>query len=105
MGSHLVDGLLLTGHRVVGIDNLFRGKEENLPTNDNFEFYRIDLSSDYNKIKNIIEYEKPVVVYHYAAVNGTKYFYDMPFFVLNHNILINFLIFSACSSGLKTIPV
>ena len=32
LGSHLCDELLERGYKVIGVDNFFRGKEENLPT-------------------------------------------------------------------------
>ena len=31
LGSHLCDSLLEKGYKVLGIDNFFRGKKENLP--------------------------------------------------------------------------
>ena len=43
LGSHLSDELLDRGYSVIGIDNFFRGKKENLPTHSNFKFYEMDL--------------------------------------------------------------
>ena len=42
LGSHLSDELLDRGYSVIGIDNFFRGKKENLPSHSNFKFYEID---------------------------------------------------------------
>ena len=86
LGSHLCDELLERGYKVVGIDNFFRGKKENLPVHPNFKFYEVDLVNDY--AGDIIFDEKPDVLFHYAAINGTEYFYDIPTKVFNDNIEI-----------------
>ena len=52
LGSHLVDYLLSEGHYVVGIDNFFRGKKENLPT-DIVSATQVTSSSD---LKNKVYY-------------------------------------------------
>ena len=98
IGSHLCDKLLSDGHEVVGMDNFFRGKRENLPSSKNFRFYNIDLSQKSNLIRDIFNEEKPEVVFHYAAINGTKYFYDMPYDVLNQNIKITQNVLNACKN-------
>jgi nucleoside-diphosphate-sugar epimerase len=86
LGSHLCDELLERGMNVVGIDNFFRGKEENLPTSSNFTFYERDLV--FNKIQDILEWHETDTIFHYAAINGTEYFYDIPTKVFNDNIEI-----------------
>jgi len=86
LGSFLVEELLARGQKVVGMDNFFRGKKENLPTHENFVFYNVDLVTDYEKLSTIILKERPDTIYHYAAINGTKYFYDIPFKVLDDNV-------------------
>lgn len=86
LGSHLAEGLLDLGYSVVGIDNLFRGRKEYLPNNKNFTFYRLDLTHETDQLVKIMEKERPDIVIHYAAINGTKYFYDIPYQVLNFNI-------------------
>ena len=88
IGSHIADKLLDLGYRVVGIDNFFRGKKENLPDHENFVFHELDLTSSLEELKKVVEEENPDVLYHYAAINGTKYFYDIPYDVFNNNILI-----------------
>jgi nucleoside-diphosphate-sugar epimerase len=98
IGSHLCDKLLSDGHEVVGMDNFFRGKRENLPSSKNFKFYNIDLSQKSDLIRDIFNEEKPEVVFHYAAINGTKYFYDMPYDVLNQNIKITQNVLNACKN-------
>tara|TARA_R100000008_G_scaffold86477_1_gene79788 strand:- start:1397 stop:2344 length:948 start_codon:yes stop_codon:yes gene_type:complete len=86
LGSYLSEALLKAGHQVVGVDNFFRGKKENLPTHDSFTFYDTDLVTQAENFRDIVLREDPDIVYHYAAINGTKYFYDIPFQVLDDNV-------------------
>src|SRR4051812_4383027 len=47
IGSHLVDRLLASGHRVLGLDNMLLGRKENLTAalkNPNFEFRQLDVN-------------------------------------------------------------
>jgi UDP-glucose 4-epimerase len=70
IGSHIVDLLIEKGYKVVIIDNLSTGKKENLHLKA--RFYHEDLSN-YEKIKEIFEKEKPEIIYHLAAqVNVRK---------------------------------
>ena len=41
IGSHIVDGYIKEGWRVTVVDNLFRGKKENL--NPQAKFYQLDM--------------------------------------------------------------
>ncbi len=46
LGSHLCERLLILGHEVIAVDNLFTGRKENLLSlrdNPKFEFYRHDV--------------------------------------------------------------
>ena len=87
LGSHLCDELLDRGYKVVGIDNFFRGKKENVTFHPNFDFYERDLTKDYF-LKPLIEKHNPDILFHYAAINGTEYFYDIPTKVFDDNIEI-----------------
>ncbi len=67
IGSHLVDQLVKSGHSVRVIDNLFRGKEENIGAhlkNKSIEFIKGDIR-DYEQIKDV--FKNCEVVYHLAA--------------------------------------
>lgn len=64
IGSHVTDLLIENNHDVLIIDNLSTGQKENI--NKKAKFYFEDLSN-HNKIKEIIEKEKPDVIYHLAA--------------------------------------
>lgn len=69
IGSHLIDALLKEGHEVVCIDNFFIGTRANiqyLKGVDNFRFYEQDLT-EFDKILNIFEKEKPEYIFHLAA--------------------------------------
>tara|TARA_R110001583_G_scaffold110092_2_gene259006 strand:+ start:311 stop:1228 length:918 start_codon:yes stop_codon:yes gene_type:complete len=102
LGSHLCDELLASNYTILGIDNFFRGKKENLPTHKNFNFIKCNLK---NKplTKKIFNKFNPDIVIHYAAINGTRYFYDMPHRVCNDNIIITQNVLEACNKKVKKI--
>ena len=97
LGSHLCDKLLNDGHEVWGIDNFFRGKRENLTQHPNFVFIEKDLSKEKYDIENI------EIVFHYAAINGTRYFYDIPNKVVDDNIRITQNVLDSITSSVKKI--
>ena len=104
LGSFLSEELLENGFEVVGFDNFFRGKKEYLPVNDNFTFYDIDLVEGKDELIDIFKNEKPEMVFHYAAINGTKYFYDIPYKVINDNVSMTQNVLEACKiSSVKKI--
>lgn len=93
IGSFLTEGLVAEGHQVVGIDNFFRGKKENLRSiegNAAFELIALDLADPdcLSPLKTILNTKKIDTVYHLAAINGTQYFYDYAKEVLNQNTLM-----------------
>jgi nucleoside-diphosphate-sugar epimerase len=89
IGSHLCEALVEKGYKVSIIDNLFRGKYENIEylINDRNHFYKIDLSlvEETANVTGIFIREKPELIFHYAAINGTRYFYDIPGKVMEVN--------------------
>ena len=62
LGSHLSEQLVNLGHKVVGIDNMLGGYDDNVPSN--VEFHKGDCC-DFEKIKSIMKGVD--VVYHCAA--------------------------------------
>jgi len=96
LGSFLSNELLNNDYQVIGVDNFFRGKQEYLPEHNNFKFVKIDLARQPEKIVELIEKEQPDIVFHYAAINGTKYFYDIPYQVTNDNVLMTQNVLKAC---------
>lgn len=85
LGSFLTERLLKEDYYVIGIDNLFRGKLSNIAgcvRNNHFEFYIHDIK----KPLKMDWFRDVDVVFHYAAVNGTRHFYDHPLEVLETNV-------------------
>lgn len=83
IGSHLSEKFSKEGYKVIVVDNLSRGDRENiriLLEEKRAVLYEYDLveHSNIDKIKNLIIKYKPQYVLHYAAINGTQYFYDIP---------------------------
>ena len=105
LGSHLCDDLLDNGHEVVGVDNFWRGKKENLPSHENFTFYECDLRENApgRGVKLHIYNVQPDVVVHYGAINGTRYFYDIPYKVCNDNILMTQNVLDGCVNSVKKV--
>jgi len=99
LGSFLGEELCKKDNDVIGVDNFFRGKEEYLPTYPNFKFYKIDLVRQPEKFEELIKNEQPDIVIHYAAINGTKYFYDIPFQVTNDNVRMTQNVLNACKNS------
>ena len=94
IGYHLARSLSASSDRVTVCDNLSRGKMDNefssLCKKGNVRFITADLTLD----KGFQELERDYdCVYHLAAINGTRYFYEIPDRVLKTNILVvlNFL--------------
>jgi UDP-glucose 4-epimerase len=83
IASHIVDALVARGYRVVVIDNLSRGKKENL--NPKAKFYKVDIRD--KKIESIFKKEKPEIVFHYAAQIDTRTSVRDPVFDAEVNIL------------------
>ena len=63
IASHLSDRLVELGHDVVIVDDLSKGKLENLPAQA--KFYEMDISD--KALADVFEAERPEVVFHHAA--------------------------------------
>ncbi len=68
IGSHLIDSLLLKGHRVICVDKLIMGKQniEHVADSKSFKFYEAELA-DQSTVDEIFKNEKIDIVYHLAA--------------------------------------
>jgi len=104
LGSHLVDRLLSMGLEVIVLDNLFRGSKANLAQhqgNRNFRFEHgdiLDASTLRKAVKGVD------TVFHMAAINGTRYFYEQPRRVLEVNGLgTRNLLQAACDENVKRV--
>lgn len=102
LGSYICEDLLNDGHEVIGLDNFFRGKKENLPNHKNFSFHDFDLTNIHG-LKSLMNSISPELIIHYAAINGTRYFYDIPHKVCNDNILMIQNLLQVCPSSVKKI--
>jgi len=89
IGVGLVERLLAEGHRVVALDNLFRGKKEHLEPffgKDSFTFVEGDVTS-LDDLKRCADLLGGVdLVHHLAAVNGTKWFHEAARNVIDVNV-------------------
>jgi len=77
-GAHLVRECIKSGDTVVGVDNFFRGRKDNISDlldNDAFTFHECDFR-DY--ITNPDTPSNFDGIYHLAAIVPTKYFYEEP---------------------------
>ena len=82
IGSHLCEKLVEEKYNIIVIDNLFRGKRKNIEhllSSENVLLeYDLVSGEAQERIKSIILEYEPIYVLHYAAINGTQYFYDIP---------------------------
>ena len=104
LGSHLCEALVRQGNHVVGVDNFFRGKRENLRALDGssaFELHDLDLANRSNQdmLADLIRSRRPAQVFHHAAINGTRYFYEMSLGVLRQNIEMTSNLLDALAQG------
>jgi len=84
IGSHLTEALVEQGHNVAVFDNMSRGNASNLDSVlDDIEFIEGDIR-DRDALGSAVE--SPDVLYHLAAINGTKNFYERPRDVLDVNL-------------------
>ena len=90
LGSHLAENLVKLGHKVVGIDNMLGGYEDNVPKN--IEFHKGDCC-DFEKIQSIMKGVD--VVYHCAATAHEGLSVFSPFEITKNNYLASVSIFSA----------
>ncbi len=90
LGSHLSERLVSIGHKVVGIDNMLGGYEDNIP--NNIEFHKGDCCN-FEQVKSIM---KDIdVVYHCAATAHEGLSVFSPFEITKNNYLASVSIFSA----------
>jgi dTDP-glucose 4,6-dehydratase/UDP-glucose 4-epimerase len=84
IGSQLVHRLVDKGHEVTVFDNVSRGSVSKIESVlDDIEVIQGDIT-ERESVTNAID--SPDIIYHLAAVNGTKHFYERPVDVMNVNI-------------------
>jgi len=87
IGSHLVDELILQGHKVIVIDNLLSGNIKNLNTNDNVIYENIDINNVELLNKTIEDYDNIDGIYHLAEISDEKLCITNPLLCYNTNII------------------
>jgi len=95
IGSHLVDRLLKDGFKVRVIDNLFRGKRENIAAHLNhpdFEFFEDDIR-DYERIRT--RFENCHIVFHLAAQSNVMGAVENLDYSFNTNVVGTFNVLKA----------
>ena len=89
IGSSLCEKLVAMGNNVVAIDSMFRGSEANLESileSDNFALYAGDVR-DVDDLDSCVEALGGLdLIYHLAAINGTKWFHEAAHSVIDVNI-------------------
>ena len=69
IGSHIVDALVAQGHTVSVVDNLLKGKRENL--NPATRFHQADIR-DAEALARVFGVERPQVIVHQAALADVR---------------------------------
>ncbi|TAK04894.1 SDR family NAD(P)-dependent oxidoreductase [Patescibacteria group bacterium] len=103
IGSHLVDRLLSLGARVVGVDNLSTGTDQNLAEarrHPEFVFVRADVNR-FEEVAQIFSAHKIDYVFHYAAVVGVRIVIERPLEVFKDIDGIKFLLALAHAHRVK----
>ena len=90
LGSHLADEFIKMGHRVVGVDNMLGGYEDNIPKEVNF--FKVDCCDNYQIRKIMKDID---VVYHCAATAHEGLSVFSPFEITKNNYLASVSVFSA----------
>ena len=89
IGSSLCERLVQQGHSVVALDSMFRGDETNLAAiieHENFSLYAGDVR-DVDDLDACVEAMGGLdIIYHLAAINGTKWFHEAAHSVIDVNI-------------------
>jgi len=108
IGSYLMEELIGRGVSVTVWDNLFRGRLENIQNllyGEN-RFIQIDMARHENidRMARLLLEERPELIFHYAAINGTQYFYDIPSQVLEVNTAAVYHLMAALREVKRTAP-
>ena len=77
LGSHLAEHLAKMGHKIVGVDNMIGGYEDNIP--GNIEFHKTDCC-DLEKMRELM---KDVdVVYHFLLLSNFLFSQFFPYAIM-----------------------
>ena len=93
IGSHIVDLLIDNNYKVVIVDDLSSGREENV--NKKARFYKLDIT-DQNGLAEVFKQEKPDYVCHEAAQISVSFSVRDPLFDAQTNILGSLNLLQCC---------
>jgi len=93
IGSHVSEAFLKYGHEVLAVDNLFRGKKENLP--EAIPVKEIDIR-DRKALSEVFDEFRPDLVNHHAAQVSVRESVDDPAFDADVNILGSLNLLDCC---------
>jgi len=93
IGSHIVDLLIENNYKVVIVDDLSSGREENI--NQEARFYKLDIT-DQKELAEVFEQEKPDYVCHEAAQISVSFSVRDPLFDARTNILGSLNLLQCC---------
>ena len=94
LGSHLAEKLAEMNYKVVGVDNMSGGYEDNIPKN--IEFFNFDCC-DLDKMKIVMK--DVSVVYHCAATAHEGLSVFSPYHITKNNLLASVSVFTAAVSN------
>ena len=86
LGSSLVESLVEQEHEVIVLDNCWRGKKEHLHLVENRIVFIEQDACDAGSYRMIENPDSIDLVYHLAAINGTKWFHEEPRMVMDVNL-------------------
>jgi|WetSurMetagenome_2_1015567.scaffolds.fasta_scaffold08851_2 UDP-glucose 4-epimerase len=93
IGSHLVDALIENGYEVAVVDNLSRGKPDNV--NSKAKLYTVDICSQ--DLKPVFDQVRPNLVFHLAARTSVNHSITDPVDDASVNILGSINLFQNCA--------
>jgi len=93
IGSHIVDLLIKNNYKVVIVDDLSSGREENV--NQKARFYKLDIT-DQKGLAEVFKQEKPDYVCHEAAQISVSFSVRDPLFDAQTNILGSLNLLQCC---------
>ena len=86
LGSSLVEALVHQGHDVIVLDNLWRGQKRNLESVEGDITFILADACEPSAYNQIPEPQTIDIVFHLAAINGTKWFNEEPRMVMDVNL-------------------
>ncbi len=93
IGSHIVDLFIENNYRVVVVDNLSSGREENL--NKDAQFYKLNIT-DKKGLEGVFQQERPDYISHQAAQISVSLSVRDPLFDAQTNILGSLNLLQCC---------